>query len=256
MNFETLMTLVPLPDPMKAKTVLLIGPHPDDIEFGCGATVKKLVDGGAEVHYLIVTDGGAGSNDPDMTSEKLKEIRAQESAEAAAQMGVLSVEILPFPDSGIYQFHDLVKAIAEKILAVRPDSVFAPDPLLPTETHPDHLNCGRATVAALIVAKFRLSMQRYGIEGKEPLSAPVNLFYYFTHRPNVIVSVSEADMDAKIAAILCHMSQIDESFDSVKLYLYYKANSLGQKIGNLYAEGFYGLAPAHQHCFMEDLSKY
>jgi LmbE family N-acetylglucosaminyl deacetylase len=256
MNFETLMSLAPLPDPMKTKTALFIGPHPDDIEYGSGATARKLVDSGAEVHFLIVTDGGSGSRDPEMTVERLKEIRLRESKDAAAFLGVHSVEILPFPDGGIYQFHDMVKTIAEKMLAIRPDGVFTTDPLLPTETHPDHLNCGRATGAALTVAKFRLSMGRYGIEGQEPLASAVNLFYYFTDRPNVIVPVSKADMEAKFNAVLRHESQIDETFEKIKLYFYYKANTLGQKIGSLYAEGFYGLSPEHQHCFMENLSKH
>jgi len=88
MNFETLMSLAPLPDPMKTKTALFIGPHPDDIEYGSGATARKLVDSGAEVHFLIVTDGGSGSRDPEMTAERLKEIRLRESKDAAAFLGV------------------------------------------------------------------------------------------------------------------------------------------------------------------------
>ncbi|MDD4076690.1 MAG: PIG-L family deacetylase [Bacilli bacterium] len=258
MNFETLMEMVPLPDVMKLKTALFVGPHPDDIEIGCGGIVKKLIDSGTEVHYLIVTDGGAGSNNPEMSIEKLKSIRYQESLDAGAYLGVASVEILDFPDGGIYDFHAMTKAIATKIVAVLPDGIFTPDPLLPTETHPDHLNCAKATTAALMVAKFRFSLQRYGIEVKENQLFPSNtsLFYYYTHRPNVIVPLTENDFETKIKAITQHKSQFDESFEKLKLYLYYKANSLGQKIGRLYAEGVFALAPEHQHCFMEDITKY
>ena len=258
MNLETLMEIVPLPNVMKLKTALFIGPHPDDIEIGCGGIVKKLVDNGTEVHYLIVTDGGAGSNDPEMTIEKLKSVRYQESIAAGAYLGVASVEVLDFPDGGIYDFHDMTKAIATKIVTVLPDGIFTPDPLLPTETHPDHLNCAKATAAALVVAKFRLSLQRYGIDVKEDQLLPANtgLFYYYTHRPNIIVPLSEDEFETKIKAIMYHNSQIDESFEKLKLYLYYKANTLGQKIGCLYGEGLFALAPEHQHCFTEDITKY
>jgi LmbE family N-acetylglucosaminyl deacetylase len=33
--------------------VLLLGPHPDDIEFGCMGTVLKLMQSGVEVHYAV-----------------------------------------------------------------------------------------------------------------------------------------------------------------------------------------------------------
>ena len=33
-------------------TALAIGAHPDDVEFGCGATLAKWADGGCVVHHL------------------------------------------------------------------------------------------------------------------------------------------------------------------------------------------------------------
>ena len=257
MNFETLMEMVPIPNIMDLKKVLFVGPHPDDIEIACGGIVKKLIDNGTEVHFLIVTDGGSGSNDPNLTIENLKSIRYQESLDAGNYLGVASVDVLDFPDGGIYDFHNMVKEIAAKILAILPDGICCPDPLLPTETHPDHLNCAKATGAALTVAKFRFSSERYGIEvtTEQQLPAGTNLFYYFTHRPNLIIPISEEELETKIKAIMHHKSQIDENFEKIKLYLYYKASSLGQEIGSLYAEGLFALAPEHQHCFMEDITK-
>ena len=41
----------------KAKTVLVVGAHPDDNDFGAGATVAKAAGQGAEVTYLIATTG-------------------------------------------------------------------------------------------------------------------------------------------------------------------------------------------------------
>ena len=50
-----------LPTPAVA---LAIGAHPDDVEFGCGATLAKWSAAGTVVHHLICTDGSKGSWDP------------------------------------------------------------------------------------------------------------------------------------------------------------------------------------------------
>ena len=39
---------------------LFIGPHPDDIEIGAGATAAKLSSTGKVIRFLICTDGRYG----------------------------------------------------------------------------------------------------------------------------------------------------------------------------------------------------
>ena len=39
------------------RRALVIGAHPDDVEFGCGATFAKWAAAGCAVHHLICTDG-------------------------------------------------------------------------------------------------------------------------------------------------------------------------------------------------------
>src|SRR5918995_1599029 len=51
-----------LPTPERA---LAIGAHSDDVDFGCGATLAKWADDGAEVRLLVLTDGSKGTWDPD-----------------------------------------------------------------------------------------------------------------------------------------------------------------------------------------------
>ncbi len=129
MNLEILMKIAPLPDYKQIKYALFIGPHPDDIEIGCGATVKKLVNQGTEVYFLITTDGGAGSKDPEMTSEKLALIRKEEAKAAGKFLGIKEVEVLSFPDGGIYNLEELITEIVQRIIKIKPDAVFAPDPI-------------------------------------------------------------------------------------------------------------------------------
>ena len=42
------------------KRFLFVGPHPDDIEIGAGATIKRLADEGKNIAFLICTDGRYG----------------------------------------------------------------------------------------------------------------------------------------------------------------------------------------------------
>ena len=53
---------IDLPRPDRA---LAIAAHPDDIEFGCGATLAKWAAAGTVVHHLVCTDGSKGTWDPD-----------------------------------------------------------------------------------------------------------------------------------------------------------------------------------------------
>jgi len=44
--------------------VLLVLAHPDDPEFFCGATLAQWARAGKEIHYLLLTCGDKGSDDP------------------------------------------------------------------------------------------------------------------------------------------------------------------------------------------------
>ena len=56
-----LKAAAPLPDIEKFDRYLFIGPHPDDIEIGAGATAAKLAARGKSVCFLICLDGRYGS---------------------------------------------------------------------------------------------------------------------------------------------------------------------------------------------------
>src|ERR1700721_2501884 len=62
---------------------LAIGAHPDDIEFGCGATLAKWAAAGCRLHHLVLTDGSKGSWDPAADLVALVQARQQESEAAA-----------------------------------------------------------------------------------------------------------------------------------------------------------------------------
>jgi LmbE family N-acetylglucosaminyl deacetylase len=64
-------------------SALAIGAHPDDIEFGCGATLAKWAAAGCRVHHLVLTDGSKGSWDPDADLGVLVAAREAECRSAA-----------------------------------------------------------------------------------------------------------------------------------------------------------------------------
>ena len=72
----------------KGKTVLVVGAHPDDNDFGAGATVAKAAREEAEVIYLIATTGQRGSSDETMSPGRLSDIRKKEQEAADRVLGV------------------------------------------------------------------------------------------------------------------------------------------------------------------------
>ena len=85
----------------RPERALVVTPHPDDAEIGCGGTVAGWIAQGTEVFYVLCTNGDKGSQEPDMTSERLAQIREREQAEAAAALGVKEVVYLRYPDGAL-----------------------------------------------------------------------------------------------------------------------------------------------------------
>ena len=81
--------------------VLVITAHPDDPEFLAGGTVATLVRSGAEVTYVIATNGNKGSSDPRITPDALARLRQDEQRQAAATLGVARVQFLGYEDGEV-----------------------------------------------------------------------------------------------------------------------------------------------------------
>lgn len=115
------------------KTNLFIGSHPDDIEFGCGGTVAKLVADGHECIFIVATNGDQGS--VKYSQDELAEIRKDEALAAAKHLGVNQVEFLNLPDGLTgYELKDKIRLI-ELIRKYKPFSIFTHSKY---DHHPDH----------------------------------------------------------------------------------------------------------------------
>lgn len=244
-----LKVAAPLPRIESFERYLFIGPHPDDIEIGAGATAAKLADMGKKVCFLICTDGRFGSST--IAPEELIAIRQKESRASAKLLGVDDVRFLPFCDGGFYDKNELVTEIAKVVSDFKPDVIFAPDCCVTSECHPDHLNVGRSAAEIAYLAPYSQLMAKRGAQ-----SSPVKaLAYYMTAKPNRFVKTSAELMKKQFSSIFdCHKSQFpDDSGDGKAIAMYLKLRSVDFGLRRLcvHAEGFRVLGVTQMHCLPE-----
>ena len=241
----------PVPSIEDHENFLFIGPHPDDIEIGAGATIAKLCAAGKKVTFLICMDGRFGLEHAPkgITPDQLANLREKESIKGAHVLGVSDVRFLRLSDGGLYSRKELIKGIARVIGEVQPDILFAPDPCVPSECHTDHLNVGEAVRRLAFFAPFEEIMGNYGAK-----SAPVQaLAYYMTARPNRFMGTA-GFRKKQIKALICHKSQFtrdSEDLKQIELYLKIREISFGLRSLKGRAEGFRVLGRTQMHCLPE-----
>lgn len=220
--------------------VLVITPHPDDSELGCGGTVAKWISRGAVVVYVLCTNGDKGSSDPYMTSEKLASIRAEEQAQAAAILGVNEVVRLDYSDGELEDTPEFRGQIVRAVRKYRPDVALFTDPLRSGfYLHRDHRVAGTVALDALFpYARDRLHYPHHETEGLLAHKTPDALLWG-TESPDTFIDISES-IEKKITALLYHSSQIPPGASSEEMSRLIKdsAQRLGDGRGLKYAEGF------------------
>ncbi|HVM41159.1 MAG TPA: PIG-L deacetylase family protein [Acidimicrobiia bacterium] len=190
---------VNLPVPDRA---LAIGAHPDDIEFGAGATLAKWAAAGCEVHLLVLTDGSKGSWEVDDDTAALVETRHAEARAAVRELGAAEVHFLDEVDGELREGVALRRKVSRVIRLTRPSVVLGHDPWKRYRLHPDHRHAGFLTVDGVVAARDPHFDRDLGV---------------VHHRPDVLL-LFEADepnhaedvagwLDRKVAALLAHRSQ-------------------------------------------------
>ena len=241
----------PVPSLESFNSFLFVGPHPDDIEIGAGATAAKLAAAGKRVCFLICIDGRFGDSLSTFKGDELAEERKREALASAAFLGIHDVRFLGFKDGACYECSELEKAIAAVISDFSPDVILCPDPDVISECHQDHLNVGRICKELANFAPYENIFQtRFGLK-----AAPVKaLAFYMTAKPNSFVSTRgllERQLDS---VFKYHLSQFPAGCDdakSITLYLRLRAYSFGLKRLCKTAEGFRILGRTHMHCLPE-----
>ena len=71
------------------RRILVVTPHPDDAEGGCGGTMGKWAkESGTEVVVVLCTNGDKGTSDREMPPQELAITREREQKEASEVLGV------------------------------------------------------------------------------------------------------------------------------------------------------------------------
>lgn len=206
-----LLTPAALADRHGWRTVLAVGAHPDDLDFGAAATLAGFAAAGLRVVQCVVTDGDAGGFDSDgpeaMTARRHAEQRA-----AAAAIGVEEVHFLGERDGHLEPDHRVRSKLVALMRTVRPDVVLSTHPERDWDrmqaAHPDHLACGEAVVRAVYPAvENPYAYPELAAAGLEAFRIRHLLLYTApAARRNTAVDVTGLE-DLKLRALDAHLSQ-------------------------------------------------
>jgi LmbE family N-acetylglucosaminyl deacetylase len=214
--------------------LMVIMAHPDDAEFICAGTVAKYIEDGYRVQYVLATSGNKGSDDPHITPADLAAIREAEQEAAARVLGVEEVTFLRHNDGELEVTLAFRKELALVLRRGRPDVVFTFDPWMHYQIHPDHRAVGQTALDAIAAARDHLYYPEQLTEGlREHRVHQVYLFA--TEHPNYWVDIT-GTIEKKIAALLCHKSQIGQR--DIATLIKERARAVGAEHGYPYAEAF------------------
>ena len=195
------MTTVDVAVPGRA---LAIGAHPDDIEFGCGATLAKWAEAGCEASLLVCTDGSKGTWDANADIAALVERREAEQSKAARRLGATGeVRFLGEVDGELEVTMALRSRMARIIRELRPDVVLGHDPFKRWRLHPDHRAAGFLCMDAVVAARDPHFYKEHGIGHHRP----DELLLFECEDPDHVEQVAEDHMETKVHALLAHASQ-------------------------------------------------
>jgi len=235
---------------------MVIGAHPDDDDFGAGATSALWAKQGKKVVWVIMTDGAEGSEVPSLIDTDLMRTREQEQRRACEVYGVQTVEFLRFPDGHLTNSEAARKAVVRLIRQYRPrvvfthdpsQHIFAPDPdEKPDETgylnHPDHRATGNIVLDAIFPAVGNpRSYRELLAEGLQPYRVH-ELYLFFTAQENSYIDVSET-IDLKAKGLQCHVTQFGPEANMLEMVRHWgeeTAKEAREKKGQemKYAEAF------------------
>ena len=169
------------------RNVLVLAPHTDDGEFGCGGTMARLIEAGAAVTYAAFSTA-ARSVPPDFPRDILK----TEVRQATQLLGIDEAHLLVY-DFEVRTFPTVRQDILEELIVLQqrlqPDCVFMPALV---DLHQDHQTIAQEGLRAF----KRTTVLAYEI--------PWNNLN-FNHQ--AYVRLDERHVQKKIEALACYKSQ-------------------------------------------------
>jgi LmbE family N-acetylglucosaminyl deacetylase len=218
--------------------VLAVYAHPDDPEVSAGGSLARWARSGAKVHVCVCAEGDKGSLDPETDPANLVRVRREETAAAGTILGVTEHHWLGIPDGEVRVGSSLTGRLVALIRRVKPALVVAPDPTAVFfgqhyVNHGDHRAVGWATLDAVAPA----AANPHYFREAGPAHRVGLLYLSGTLEPDAWVDVS-GTIDAKSAAIACHVSQLGETEEWLRSAVRQRAEEAGQQVSVPYAEAF------------------
>lgn len=177
---------------MAKKNILAIAAHPDDIEFGCPVTIRRLIKVGYTAYYVVATNGENGFKIRSLTGKERIELRKKEQMSAAEAVGVKKVFFLDYKD-GFLEYTDKLRRQLTKIIKeLKPEIVFTFDPAnLDFDNinlnHRDHRIIGTAVFDAVFAAKNDFIYPDKN--GKHRVS---RIYFFGTNKPNHFEDITDS----------------------------------------------------------------
>ena len=172
---------------MKFDKVLALSPHTDDIEFGCGGLIHKMLENGSEIH--VANFSFCEESVPDGFP---KMILKNEMHESLQVIGIDNDNIheYSFPVRHFPQYRQEILEIMVKLNRdLNPDLVFTPSSF---DVHQDHNTI------------YHECLRAYRYKSIFGYELPWNNITFST---TGLFELSEENLDIKIAAVKCYKSQ-------------------------------------------------
>lgn len=194
-------------------SALAIGAHPDDVEFGAGATLAKWADAGCVVHHLICTDGSKGTWDAAADVVALTAVRRREQREAARRLSDGNAGMVVFLDHVDGELDsDLTTRgeVAGVIRELRPEVVLGHDPWKRYRLHPDHRHAGLLACEGIVAARDPHFYKSQGLAHHRPAA----LLLWEADEPDHVEDVGD-HVGRKLDALEAHASQFESTMRAV-----------------------------------------
>ena len=195
--------------------ILILSPHIDDAEFGCGGTIDKLVKQGCEIYYLAFSDCR------DSVPKEFKETILRD--ELAKSMEVLGIDRYDVLDFKVRRFDEERQNILQTLVDIKKE--FNPSMVLTPCTydiHQDHQVISLESIRAFkhcTILGYELPWNCLELSSKS------------------IITLSQENLDQKIKSLMCYKSQLHRIYHNPE-YLTALANTRGLRINEKFAEAF------------------
>jgi len=200
-----------------SKTVLILAPHTDDGEFGCGGSIARFISMGNRVVYVAFS-----AAEQSVIPELPRDILRKEVLLATDILGVVKEDCVVL-DFEVRRFPEFRQEILDSMIELGrvydPDIVFLPSV---NDTHQDH-----HTIATEGFRAFKRSTM-LGYE------VPWNNLQF---RTNCFIGINEKELNLKVEALSKYKSQQHRSYASPE-FIRSLAITRGVQIGKKYAESF------------------